>query len=182
MVFENKCFENISNFLYFRIIRNDQLSSGLESHLPIYQAKHGKQYQHLWILVKKPMEILPTLQVNTGFCQNSMILVVLVIGMIISKVTLRKVVPMKISKNLLDLDLQTPQLVPRQLQLPEWLLVQLSVESLWQVIWNYIFHQLAKRFSCWVEIFSTLTGNFIFYRSNIISNRHSNGIFRNAKV
>ena len=80
------------------------------------------------------MEILPTLQVNTGFCQNSMILVVLVIGMIILKVTLRKVVPMKISKNLLDLDLQTPQQVPRLLQLPEWLLVQLLVESLWQVI------------------------------------------------
>ena len=47
MVFENKCSENISNFLYFRIIQNDQLSSGLESHLRIYQAKHGKQYQHL---------------------------------------------------------------------------------------------------------------------------------------
>ena len=47
LVFENKCFENISNFLFFRIIPNDQLSSGLESHLPIYQAKHGKQFQHL---------------------------------------------------------------------------------------------------------------------------------------
>ena len=85
------------------------------------------------------MEILPTLQVNTGFCQNSMILVVLVIGMIILKVTLRKVVPMKIS-NLLDLELQTAQQVPRLLPLPEWLLVQLLVESLWQGIWNYIFH------------------------------------------
>ena len=69
-----------------------------------------------------------------------MILVVLVIGMIILKVTLRKVVPMKISKNLLDLELQTAQQVPRLLPLLEWLLVQLLVESLWQVIWNYIFH------------------------------------------